>query len=148
MTTARLVATAALVTLGATILTASGNIQGSPDPNDPGAAMLPRLVAILLILLAVIHLFQSSERARTLGRESAARVGGSLLLVVVYVFALTRFGFLASTPVFLAALQFLLSERRWTMLVGVPVTITVLVHVMFVELLQVRLPRGVLEGLL
>jgi putative tricarboxylic transport membrane protein len=65
---------------------------------------------------------------------------------LVYVLALPHLGYLLATPVFLFAVLRLFSIRRPLMLIGVPVGFTVPVFLLFVELLNVRLPTGILDA--
>jgi Tripartite tricarboxylate transporter TctB family len=66
---------------------------------------------------------------------------------VVYVLALPTAGYLVATPLFLGVVLWLLAIRSW-MLVAVPLGFTVPVFLVFSLFLNVRLPTGILDGVL
>ena len=72
----------------------------------------------------------------------------SLGALVVYVVVMPEAGFLVSTPLFLGGLATYFAPRSWLRNVIVAVLFSVMVHLVFNELLGVRLPTGLLTGLL
>lgn len=112
-----------------------------------GPAFFPRLLAIVLAVLAITLIVRAAR-----GRSDAAPLppvrGGLLaattLLTAAYVVVLPFAGFLLATPVLLAALIWLLGIRRWPQLLGVAVGIAIVLYLAFDRGLHVLLPRGML----
>lgn len=137
---------------------AQGANAGSPFDN---AAMFPRLIAWGLVLLS---LFQIARLliSRQHGDEGQDRQTGGLvrpepddeslqrltvraiaaaLVFVVYLFALTPVGYVATTPMLVAAIAIILGARWWmAALVGLVATFAV--GFVFGSLLNVVLPVG------
>ena len=76
------------------------------------------------------------------------KVGGVLVLLLVYAAVLKPLGFIVSTIIFLVGALILAGVRRPLPLVLMPVGLAVVLFYVFYELLRVSLPRGVIEGLL
>ena len=70
----------------------------------------------------------------------------TILLCVLYAAAWPVLGFLLATFVYVAAQIWLLRQRGWLYLLGVPVTVTLLVWLVFSKLLLLPFPQGVLLG--
>jgi len=69
-------------------------------------------------------------------------------LLIAYVFLMPSLGFLISSAVLLTALFLLLGERRWYFSLLIALVFTVGIYIGFARGLQVRLPLGILEGIL
>ena len=80
----------------------------------------------------------------------SGRIAGRVALVpaglLVYVLSADDVGFLPTATLVLAALMVSLGRRVWPSL-GLAVVATLLIQIMFGELLRVPLPWGVLRGL-
>ena len=114
-----------------------------------GAAAWPRAVILLLALGALL---QFAIRVRNLQPRAASgealtaaerlRVLGVFAIPLVYVWSLPRMGFYVATPLFLIGYLLYLGERRWRLLLGVPLFIYALVNLVFTRLFYVALPTG------
>lgn len=62
----------------------------------------------------------------------------TILLMVLYIFALRAFGFLFTTPVFLFLSMLLFGERRWLRMVIISIVGTAVLYLFFVQLMNVR----------
>jgi len=69
-------------------------------------------------------------------------------LLIGYVFLLPIFGFLISSAVLLAAFFFLLGERHWYLGIFIALVFTIGIYLAFSKGVQIRLPSGILEGIL
>lgn len=69
-------------------------------------------------------------------------------LLIAYVFLLPGLGFVISSTMLLAAFFFLLGERRWYLGILIALVFTIGIYIAFARGLQIRLPLGVLEGIL
>lgn len=118
------------------------------QPNDPGTAAFPRMIAVALVVLALAQLLRPGETG-TLPRGAAAlRVGGILALLFVYAALFETLGFVTATMLFLLGALLLAGIKRVAYLILVPVGVSVILFYLFYELLEVSLPRRFLEGLL
>jgi hypothetical protein len=123
----------------------SGRWPLIPDLGSP--AWIPRGVATILIGAALLLLGKAlSGRSLTLpGRlEGAdrARVLWVALLTAIYVLTIERLGFIAGTVPYLLGFTFVLGERRWARLLLFAVVAPVTTYLIFYQLLNVPLPRG------
>ncbi len=129
-----------------------------------GAASWPRAIIFLLVLSAVVHAFMrrkalvaaddsdsvinnpvvDAERPLTL--SGSIRLIGLFAIPLVYVYLLPRAGFYLTTPFFLLCYLFYLGERRWHMLLIVPLLIYLIINLAFTRLFYVALPTGIWPG--
>lgn len=124
---------------------------GFPAPiqaGDPGVASLPRIVAGGLGALAVLVLLRP-EIGEPLPRGWAAlRVVGILVLLFAYVGLLEPLGFTLASTLFLFGAMLLAGALNPLYLVIVPPGLSLTLFYVFYRLLEVALPRGIIEGIL
>jgi hypothetical protein len=125
-------------------------------PHPPfvplGPAFFPRVVLWALLGLSVLLLVAGLRAGRATGRADPAAWVGSHRLVLasfavfaLYTFAMPRLGYLLSTALFTAAMQWLLGRRGARRLPGVAavaVGTALLTWIVFERYLYVLLPRG------
>ncbi len=112
----------------------------------------PRLVAVGVGLLGGLLFFRGRSRPDTLRagegfrlpRQDAARVGGTLALLVLYLAGLDTLGYLLATPLALVALKVFLGARRWVVIGAVAVVTTVAIYLGFQKGMSIILPEGTL----
>ena len=118
-----------------------------------GASGWPRVVIALIVVAALLQLYQSwrqgpaKETAQqasgeTSSRADLIRVAFVLGLPVLYAALLDVSGFYFTTPIFIVAYLWLNGERRIGWLIGVPIFIYAFVLLVFTRLLYVGLPIG------
>ncbi|HEY1411684.1 MAG TPA: tripartite tricarboxylate transporter TctB family protein, partial [Rhodopila sp.] len=66
----------------------------------------------------------------------------TIALCIAYVASWTLIGFFAATFVYVAVQLWLLRQRSWGILFGVPTVVTLLVYVVFARLLTLPFPGG------
>lgn len=142
------VAAGVLLILAIAVFAITLGFPGPGQPNDPGSAAFPRIVAGTLAVLAVLQLARP-QRGEELPRGAAAlRVMGIVTLLAVYAVVLEALGFILSSVLFLLGALLLAGVRRPSFLVVLPVGISVVLFYVFYNLLEVSLPTGFLEGFL
>jgi hypothetical protein len=111
------------------------------------------LAAIALLFLASAAIDRREARAR--GSADANQVvvsdtpGGPVILCatialcLAYAASWPLIGFFPATFLYVAAQLWLLRQRHWGFLLGVPAAVTLLVYVVFAVLLTLPFPRGV-----
>lgn len=111
------------------------------------AAWFPRAVIFLLAGQAVMLLAteKAASRHGSAPLNSRAAVTTAVCLVT-YVLALEYLGYLIATALFLGALMWLLGQRRWTVLVIVPLSTSAALYLLLQRGFAVPLPQGVIFG--
>ena len=125
----------------------SGSIQsiGLGDNFDPGPKAFPLGLSALLIVGGLVELFTRTrkEKAET-NREGKTKTVLILLAAfVLYVILLPWLGFGISTAIMATGMMKLLGNS-WKGAAIVSATLIVLIYILFVVLLKVPLPNGVL----
>jgi putative tricarboxylic transport membrane protein len=113
-----------------------------------GPAAFPRLLALVLGILAALLVVRALAGRSDPARPPAIRGGpfaAVLVLLVAYALLLPRVGFLLATPVLLGGVIYALGLRAWLTLVGTALGITAVLYVVFGRGLHVLLPMGVLR---
>ena len=70
----------------------------------------------------------------------------TIALCIAYVASWTLIGFFPATFLYVAAQLWLLRQRYWAILLGIPATVTLLVYVVFARLLTLPFPGGIWFG--
>ncbi len=121
------------------------------NPIDPGPAVYPRVVSILLFMFSAAQAFLSRKRqdsfeegqgatARRATRQTYKYSLGTLALSILYVGLFDKANYLVTTTVFLLALMFLGGVRRWLVLLGVALCYSLATYYVFGQILMVPLP--------
>jgi putative tricarboxylic transport membrane protein len=116
-------------------------------------SFLPNLLGIVLVILSGLLIVQGirAPKAAILEIETSKANGirtvALLGLFILFVRSFRFVGFAPSSFLFVTALQFLLGERRIIRVLLLAVAITGVLYLIFVVLLRVPLPRGVLADL-
>jgi hypothetical protein len=151
-----------VVLLGVFVLVAAQDVRPASIADPIGSRGAPHLVGAVLVLGGLALILRRAVRWRherivvpAEGMEddrgvppgSAIRALAIWTAAVVYVLVLPALGYLLATPIFLGAVLWLLAIRSW-MLVAVPLGFTIPVFLVFTLFLNVRLPTGILDGVL
>lgn len=155
---------AACVVLGVALEILARGARGTPmirDPLGPGGMLrvLGAFIALGGLLIVVRRLLawkqQSTHEVAPEGSvdepghpSSALRALGLWSMLALYMLALPRLGYVVVTPVALGVALWVMGIRSPLQLVGVSVGFTAGVWGLFDGLLNVRLPQGLLQGLL
>ena len=131
----------------------------SADPL--GAAALPRLLAVAMILFGLAHMVVSYFRCNRLEEddepdplEGAARTWGNLrivgviLLTGVYMYLVEPLGYTISTCAYLLLLTLLLGARSVSGLALSSIGVTTALVLLFAKFLGVLVPQGFVEQLI
>ncbi|MER3388638.1 MAG: tripartite tricarboxylate transporter TctB family protein [Microcella sp.] len=138
-------------------LLSPGSIAGPIGTGDV-AFITGALTVLLGLSLVIRRLLRWRADPQLLPTEGSAdvpgysaslsRVGLVWLACVIYTVVLPWVGFLLVTPLLVGALLWLLDVRRWRHLLLLSSISTAALYVFFGLILQVRLPHGLLEGVL
>ena len=114
---------------------------------DPGVTAFPRMVTVLIGVLALVVLFRPQEGEPLPRGRAAVRVVVTVLFLCVYAVVLDSVGFVITTVVFLLVELLLIGVRRPVLLVLVPLGVSVGLFYLFRVFLEVPLPVSGLGGL-
>lgn len=130
-------------------------IAGGFGPQQPG--LVPIVVGVGLVVLALAFLVRTTLvpdqdlAAKASSAQEAVHwrtLWTVAFALIVYAFALTPLGYVLATALFIVAATALAGSRAWIRNVLVGVLFALVVYLGFTYLLGVRLPGGILEGVL
>ena len=108
-------------------------------------------VGLILIIVGLAYVIVSYPREKLDGeklegkRESGKKIViGIAFFLAVYIFLMNIIGFLLATMVFLVLMLRTLGFRSWLISAGLSITISVCIYIIFVYLLGMAFPQGVL----
>nr|WP_326183727.1 tripartite tricarboxylate transporter TctB family protein [uncultured Oscillibacter sp.] len=126
--------------------------------------LFPQIVSAVVFLCCVGKLALTvwtlrAPKSAAQGGDAPSSAGGKhallsknqlmvLVIAVLYVALLNPIGFLPSTIAVLIALPYLLGYRKWKVLIPFAVIITVAFYVIFRYGFYIKLPAGILSGIL
>ena len=123
--------------------------------NELGAEQWPQALLVLLILALCWNIFKYFKNNKkediaaafkgffpSIGKLVKSKLFVGMILVVVMALMYEPVGFIATCLLFLMAYGFLLGQRKYAMLIGSSVVITIILYIGFAVLLGVMLPRG------
>lgn len=111
--------------------------------NDPGPALFPKMLSVILLVLSVALLLSAvfKRRKAVFFEHGWKKVLFTVLLLLLYYFSLDILGFLVSTSLFLIILIRYLEKRNLLHDVAISVGFTFLIYSVFQLLLNVPLPE-------
>lgn len=145
-----------LLLVGAAIYFYSARYDEVMMKNDPTDAFLPQVCGVAIALLSAVRIVQcvrrkdpeyvkKQEKKQT--NLDSVRGVGSIVLIFLYVICYRNVGFLLSTMVYLFAQLTLFTvkgKRHWVLTAVISIGLPLLLHVLFVELLNFMLPAGII----
>ena len=122
--------------------------------QDPGSAIWPRCLAVLLAVLSVGMVIEGfvgkAYRNNNEAPHQSSRVPEMkgvywmLLIFAVYCVVLRFGGFILASVIFIPSVMWVLGERKWLRAILVGIIATAAIYALFKFGLRVRLPQGVL----
>lgn len=113
-------------------------------------SFFPNILVGVMVVLSLALLVRGWRNApspifkQSVKRSNVLRVVGLMALLVVFIVLLQYVGFAISSFLFVLSLQLVLGERRPVRLFALAISVTLVMYVVFVLLLRVPLPRGLL----
>lgn len=135
-----------LVLLGFSALVAGWtfDVPSAGTGGTLGPSFLPWTMIVGIALFALMLLWRSQRQgqfaAAPPGLRVLAKLGGFLLLMLVYAIAYEPVGYLISSLVFFVVALLVLGERRWLQVLLVPPAVVGGVYVVFAQVMKVYLP--------
>ena len=139
---------------------ASFNIRvlaiGSGSTSFVGSGFMPRLVAVGMVILSCIIIWQSWQKNKVTDRSASSKdscsvretylpVVVSVALLVVYIAFMEKLGFVIMTAVYLCGQMLILAtaeHRKPVLFVVVSIVSALAIYYTFVEVFQLMLPEN------
>ncbi len=114
----------------------------------PGAGLYPRVLGIVLLVIAVRGVWTTARAAQperfTIERVEALRVFGAIIVMLAYGAMLDTLGSIVVTFLLSLVSLLVMGWRGWFKVVASAGIVAVGVHLLFVKLLGVQMPLGLL----
>jgi putative tricarboxylic transport membrane protein len=140
--------------LGAAVFLYSGSFNAVTSMDPSGPAAMPRIIAVMMILIGAIHVAASiliikknPAKAPQEKKGSASKVVAVCAACAIYYFLLERVGYLVMTPALIVAIMAVVGVRDVKKLLGMSIGTTAVLFCIFYFALKVNLPLGILEAL-
>lgn len=122
-------------------------------PAMTATRMWPLTILVMMVVVGLVIAGHAAWHARPVGNESSKRPSDTqfdlpvrryalMAVFAVYVVAVPYAGFLVATTLFMAGASFLLSAQRRTSVAVWAAGGAIAIHLLFVKLFDVPLPRG------
>ena len=139
---------AATLVLGVLAIDGAFHVQRISD-EGMASYVFPLLIGILLAVAgAVLCLIALHHRDRAEvqwpNRDGAIRIGVILASLGIYIAVIPLIGFVTSSGLMLAFHMWYLGRDRWYLTVAAGVLTAVVIYFMFIKILGLVLPRGIL----
>ncbi|WP_202081687.1 tripartite tricarboxylate transporter TctB family protein [Caldalkalibacillus salinus] len=122
----------------------TANTFPTPSQVGPGPAFFPRIVAIIIALLATILILKRDDRQdnNTMEKTAILKIGMGMIIVIIYVVSIQWVGFGVMTFLFFTVMMWLLQVKKWTMILLTSSLISITIIFVFEYLLGVPIPHG------
>ena len=122
----------------------------SLEKGHPGPGLFPNLLAILFIIFGGVLILKARRPSATGGEEGASPMHKKVTnaffvlgIIIVYVVAVDKVGFLVTSAVLLFILMKKLGAPAMRSAIA-SICITLFINIMFLKILRVPLPPGIL----
>jgi putative tricarboxylic transport membrane protein len=116
--------------------------------HTPDAGLLPFLCGVGLTILGVVWAIMLQSTQEKAGEESAEKGRWhrpllSLVLMVIYGWAMEEIGYITSTLVFMVAWQQVIEREKWVKTIVISVLGTFSMYALFAYFLKVAIPQEI-----
>jgi hypothetical protein len=135
--------------LGALVLVASVRMGIGWGSDGPESGFVPFWLSTVLILACAVIIVQAIHRAsekRFVGREQLGRVLKVLLPAAAMILLTQLVGLYVASALYMGAYMRWAGRYSWTFSVGLPLSVVVLIFLVFERWFLVPLPKGPLEA--
>ena len=110
------------------------------------AAFLPQVIAVLLLVLVLFVIWDERKEKVEIPLMPTVALKKVLLFIIIMIVTAASFrmvGFEVASIIMLALTMYLLGMRNRFLLVALPLSVTALIHVIFIRIMYVPLPSAV-----
>jgi hypothetical protein len=113
--------------------------------GELGPQVFPTILVIIFASLALLLLIKGlikgdDQKHKTLSSKERINVVLCIFFLITYFFALTQFGYMWTTPLFLAIFVWLYGGRSLIVIVGASLVPSVVIYLFFRKIFNVLLP--------
>lgn len=148
MRTANITIAIVLILFGAFYSYLTAALPDRNLPNTLGSSFMPWVLVTCLFVLSILLMLQTIFKGSAetcdyaISKKEGAGVFFLVIIVITYMKAMTYFGFLLVTPIFLAVLMLIIGARKWKEIVLTSTLVTFGVYLFFQKVFQIILPAG------
>lgn len=115
------------------------------DNYSLGPAFFPRLICILLFIIALILLILSIKNNSKYNFKNINLKYSIITIIffIIYVFLIEKLGYLVSTIIFMTSIIFLLRSKSFLLNIIFSIIFSVVIYLMFSKGFNVSLPEGI-----
>ncbi len=121
-------------------------IGGMDEPYSPGAmsaSTYPRVVLASIIFVSTLLIIRPANTSKTQNAKSCRGIV-VIIIMIAYISLLETIGFFILTPVVLFIIPMLAGLRRYPLMLISVILVTAGLYGVFVEVLNIPLPQGLL----
>ena len=139
------------LTIGYGVMTANLPTRAIEESTQP--SFFPWVVTVCLFILSVLLLIQGllplvSTKTPSPMNVRRWKILSGLIAVAIYLTTLPQLGFVIANTLLFAALMLLYGERRPVPLLSGSILVPIAIFLIFRDLFQIRLPSGILGGII
>ena len=130
--------------------TKTGNLKKDSGVYAKALLILLFVLGLLLLIDSIrkSHRFSKAELVEALGNIKWGRTIFTIVFSAIYVITMSYVGFIPGSLIYMAVLMLVLGVRKPFLIATIPIGTTAILYVVFVKLLSIRLPDGLLHGIL
>ncbi len=136
----------------ALIYTVESSTLSRGDIIKPGPGFLPLVLGVFLMGLTAIYAWQTYRRSDDGGEKLDPMISKIAVLILLaiafFVFFLETLGYLLCTTIMLIALFRITHFKNWAWSIGTALVSSLATWLIFVRMLQVQMPSGIIESFL
>ena len=120
-----------------------------PKVSQNSTANYVRFLAVCMGVLSLLQIYYSrkkNDNSRADFYTNKKRFYSLVALLIAYISIIAFFGFMLSTAVFLPVTMFFMGHRKKRVILASSLGLLLFLQVLFVTILQVPLPRGIIFG--
>ena len=139
------------LTMGYGLMTANLPTRAIEESTQP--SFFPWVVTVCLFILSIFLLIQGllplgSKQIPSPLNVRRWKICSGLIAVAIYLTTLPQLGFVIANILLFAALMLLYGERRPVPLLSGSILVPIAIFLIFRDLFQIRLPSGILGGII
>ncbi|MGK0298856.1 MAG: putative tricarboxylic transport membrane protein [Gammaproteobacteria bacterium] len=132
-----------VITISAILYLLIGGMDEAYSPGAMAASSYPRLILVCTILVSGLLILRPAPTVEE--KKSTSNQGFyTIVLMVIYIALLEKIGFFILTPLFLFVLPYMVGFRRYRLIFLSVIVVTAALYGVFVEVLNIPLPQGLL----
>lgn len=128
------------------------------DMKERSMYLLPRLLGVSGLIIGVVSLIVKFNKVSKKGgaatfldeaqKPRGIHIAYTVIFTVIYFFLMRYLGFILTTVLAIVAFSLVMRLRNRAVVITVAIVLPIVLHSLFVTLLKVSLPEGIVESIL